>query len=109
MISDNLYCLVNKQRKTLFVLIDDAHLLEMAVLRKPRLLVAQFPRKITWCCSDNAIYCIISHSISATLKPLNNDEMERYIVKELEAARMSINTFDPAAIELIYAVPCKVT
>jgi hypothetical protein len=27
--------------------------------------------------------------------------MERYIVKELEAARMGINTFDPAAIELI--------
>jgi type II secretory pathway predicted ATPase ExeA len=38
---------------------------------------------------------------SATIKPLNNDELEHYIVKELESARMGINTSDPAAIELI--------
>ncbi|MCU7925718.1 MAG: hypothetical protein KZQ97_04660 [Candidatus Thiodiazotropha sp. (ex Dulcina madagascariensis)] len=38
---------------------------------------------------------------SATIKPLNNDDLERYIVKELEAARIGINTFDPAAVELI--------
>ena len=38
---------------------------------------------------------------SATLMQLNNDNKENYIVKELEAARMGINTFDPAAVELI--------
>src|SRR3972149_2936194 len=34
-----------RQRKTLYVLIDEAHLLEMPVLRKLRLLFEQFPKK----------------------------------------------------------------
>lgn len=38
---------------------------------------------------------------SATIKPLSDDDMERYIVKELEAVRMGINTFNEAAMELI--------
>lgn len=38
---------------------------------------------------------------SAIIKPLNDDDMERYIVKELEGAGMGINTFDEAAIALI--------
>lgn len=38
---------------------------------------------------------------SASIKPLNDDDMERYIVKELEAAKTGINTFDEAAMALI--------
>ena len=38
---------------------------------------------------------------SAHIVGQNDDDMERYIVNELEAVRMGINTFDPAAIELI--------
>ena len=38
---------------------------------------------------------------SENISPLNDDDLERYIVKELEAVRMGINTFDSAACELI--------
>jgi MSHA biogenesis protein MshM len=101
-----------KQRKSLFILIDEAHLLDMQVLRKLRLLFEQFPknhnlilfgqRDLFHYLSLNVNQDIKSRiTYSATIKPLNSDDMERYIVKELEAARMGINTFDPAAIELI--------
>lgn len=101
-----------KQRKTLYILVDEAHLLDMQVLRKLRLLFEQFPkmhnlilfgqRDLFHYLSLNVNQDIKSRiTYSATIKPLNNDDMERYIVKELEAARMGINTFDPAAIELI--------
>ena len=101
-----------RQHKTLFVLIDEAHLLEMNVLRKLRLLFEQFPKKhnlVLFGQRDLLHYLTLNINqdiktritYSATLKPLNNDDLERYIVKELEAARMGINTFDAAAIELI--------
>jgi len=38
---------------------------------------------------------------SASIKPLNDDDLESYIVKELESARMGINTFAEGAMELI--------
>jgi MSHA biogenesis protein MshM len=38
---------------------------------------------------------------SADIKPLNDEDLERYIIKELESVRLGINTFDNAAIELI--------
>jgi type II secretory pathway predicted ATPase ExeA len=92
--------------------VDEAHLLDMQVLRKLRLLFEQFPkmhnlilfgqRDLFHYLSLNVNQDIKSRiTYSATIKPLNNDDMERYIVKELESARMGINTFDPAAIELI--------
>jgi type II secretory pathway predicted ATPase ExeA len=101
-----------RQHKTLFVLIDEAHLLDMNVLRKLRLLFEQFPKKhnlVLFGQRDLLHYLTLNINqdiksritYSATLKPLNNDDMERYIVKELEAVRMGINTFDTAAIELI--------
>ena len=84
----------------------------MLVLRKLRLLFEQFPKKhnlILFGQRDLLYYLALNVNqdvksritYSAAIKPLNNDDMERYIVKELEAARMGINTFDPAAIELI--------
>jgi MSHA biogenesis protein MshM len=38
---------------------------------------------------------------SASIKPLNDDDLESYIVKELESVRMGINTFAEGAMELI--------
>jgi type II secretory pathway predicted ATPase ExeA len=101
-----------KQRKTLYILVDDAHLLDMQVLRKLRLLFEQFPKMHNLILfGQRDLFHYLSLNVnqdiktritySATIKPLNNDDMERYIIKELEAARMGINTFDPAAIELI--------
>jgi len=101
-----------QQRKTLYILIDEAHLIEMTVLRKLRLLFEQFPKKhnlilfgqreLLHYLSLNVNQDIKSRiTYSAIIKPLNPDDLEHYLVKELEAVRMGINTFDPAAIELI--------
>lgn len=101
-----------RERKTLYILIDEAHLLDMQVLRKLRLLFERFPKKhnlILFGQRDLLYYLSMSVNqdiksritYSANIAPLNDDDLERYIVKELEAARMGINTFDSAAVELI--------
>ena len=101
-----------KERKTLYILIDEAHLLDMHVLRKLRLLFEQFPKKhnlallgqrdLLHYLSLNVNKDIKSRiTYSATIKPLNDDDMESYIVKELESVRMGINTFGEGAMELI--------
>ena len=101
-----------KVRKTLYILIDEAHLLDMHVLRKLRLLFEQFPKKhnlILFGQRDLLHYLSMNLNkdiksritFSADIKPLNDDDLERYIIKELEIVRLGINTFDSAAIELI--------
>ena len=101
-----------RERKTLYILIDEAHLLDMQALRKLRLLFEQFPKKhnlilfgqrdLLHYLSMNVNKDIKSRiTYSADIKPLNDDDLERYIIKELETVRLGINTFDSAAIELI--------
>ena len=81
-------------------------------MRKLRLLFEQLPKKhslVLFGQRDLLHYLSLNINqdiksritYSATIKPLNSDDMERYIVKELETARMGVNTFDPAATELI--------
>lgn len=101
-----------RDRKTLYILIDEAHLLDMQVLRKLRLLFERFPKKhnlilfgqrdLLYYLSLNVNQDIKSRiTYSENISPLNDDDLERYIVKELEAVRLGINTFDSAATELI--------
>jgi len=101
-----------RDRKTLYILIDEAHLLDMTVLRKLRLLFERFPKKhnvvlfgqrdLLYYLSMNVNRDIKSRiTYSASILPLNDDDMERYIIKELETVRLGINTFDCAAVELI--------
>lgn len=101
-----------RERKTLYILIDEAHLLDMQVLRKLRLLFERFPKKhnlvllgqrdLLYYLSMNVNKDIKSRiTYSANIVGQNDDDMEHYIVKELEAVRMGVNTFDPAATELI--------
>ncbi len=101
-----------RERKTLFVLVDEAHLLEMQVLRKLRMLFEKFPKKhnlILFGQRDLLHYLTLNINkdiksritYSATIAGLNDEDMERYIVKELENVKLGINTFDSAAIELI--------
>jgi len=101
-----------RERKTLYILIDEAHLLEMSVLRKLRLLFERFPKKhnlilfgqrdLLYYLSLNVNQDIKSRiTYSTNITPLNDDDLERYIINELEAVRMGINTFDSAATELI--------
>lgn len=101
-----------RERKTLYILIDEAHLLDISVLRKLRLLFERFPKnhnlvllgqpELLYYLSLSTNKDIKSRiTYSATLKPLNDDDMERYIVKELEVAKMGINTFNESAMALI--------
>ena len=101
-----------QKRKTLYILIDDAHLLEIVVLRKLRLLFEQFPKKhnlVLFAQRDLLHYLSLNVNqdiktritYSATLKRLNDEDMANYIIKELETVRMGINVFNEAAIELI--------
>ncbi|AWB66172.1 hypothetical protein C2869_06855 [Saccharobesus litoralis] len=101
-----------RQRKTLYILIDEAHLLNIEVLRKLRLLFEKFPKKhnlVLFGQPDLLHYLSLNVNadiksritFSQTIKPLNDDDLECYIIKELEAAKMGVNTFDSAAIEVI--------
>lgn len=101
-----------KERKTLYILIDEAHLLDMQVLRKLRLLFERFPKKhnlvllgqrdLLHYLSLNINKDIKSRiTYSAHIKRQNDEDMERYIVKELETVRMGVNTFNEGAMELI--------
>ena len=98
--------------KTLYILIDEAHLLEMQVLRKLRLLFERFPKKHNLVLlGQNDLLYYLSMMVNQDIKsritysqhllPLNDEDMEQYIIKELESVRLGINTFDSAATELI--------
>lgn len=101
-----------RARKTLYIIIDEAHLLETAVLRKLRLLFEQFPKKHNLVLFGqmelfHQLTMVVNQDIksritySATIHPLNDDDMANYILDSLAAVRMGANTFDEAATELI--------
>jgi MSHA biogenesis protein MshM len=82
----------------------------MEVLRKLRLLFECFPKKhnlillgqpdLLHYLSLNINQDIKSRiTFSQIIKPLN--DLEQYIIKELTAAKMGINTFDSGSIEVI--------
>ena len=101
-----------KAMKKLYILIDEAHLMEVAVLRKLRLLFDQFPKnhnlvlfgqpELMYNLSLSANRDIKSRiTYSAHLKPLNDDDMQAFIVNELTKAKMGINTLTEDAVALI--------
>ena len=101
-----------KSNKTLYILIDEAHLLEMTVLRKLRLLLAQFPKKHNLVLfGQRDLLHYLSMTVNADIKSrimyseviqaLNDDDLEQYIVKQLESVGLGINVFDSSALEII--------
>lgn len=101
-----------KNNKTLYILIDEAHLLDMATLRKLRLLFDKFPKKYNLVLFGQIeLMHYLSMTINEDLKSrityskhiirLSDDDLSGYITQELEAVRLGINVFDEAAIELI--------
>lgn len=98
--------------KTLIVIIDDAHLMEMQTLRKLRLLFEDFPK------SHNLIlvgqpYLIQNISLavnndiksrvtySTILPKLAPDDMENFILGQLDKAGLPHNTYTQEALSLI--------
>ena len=101
-----------KAMKKLYILIDEAHLMEIAVLRKLRLLFDRFPKnhnlvllgqpELMYNLSLSAHQDIKSRiTYSAHLKPLNDEHMQRFITDQLTKAKMGINTFTEDAVALI--------
>jgi MSHA biogenesis protein MshM len=98
--------------KNIIVIIDDAHLMDMATLRKLRLLFEDFPRNHNVILSGQVpllhnLALTVNEDIksrvtySTILKKLNPDDMEAFILKELDTAGLPHNTFTENALALV--------
>ncbi|MFY7906560.1 MAG: ExeA family protein [Burkholderiaceae bacterium] len=99
-------------QKTLYIVIDEAHLLDIDVLRKLRLLFERFPAKhnlvllgqpdlmyrLSMMCNEDIKSRI---SYSKQLLPLNDADLSGFIINELSAVGLGANTFDEAAVQVI--------
>jgi MSHA biogenesis protein MshM len=103
---------LNRQGKMLAPIIDDAHLLQLACLRKLRLLLEEFPKNhnlILLGQSDllAAISLGVNEDIrsrvtySVVLEALAPEDMERFILAQLDRCGLGHNTFAPEALDLI--------
>lgn len=98
--------------KTLYIIIDEAHLLDIAILRKLRLLFDRFPKqhnlillgqpelmyRLSMLCNEDIKSRI---SYSKQLLPLNDADLTSFIIAELAAVGLGANTFDEAALQVI--------
>jgi MSHA biogenesis protein MshM len=103
---------LNHAGKSLTTLLDDAHLMDLANLRKLRLLFEDFPKNhnlvlIGQPCLLAALDLGVNQDIksrvtySVITKRLGPDLMREFILRELDRVGLGHNTFTPAAIELI--------
>lgn len=101
-----------KARKKIFVIIDEAHLLSVDVLRKLRIFLEQFPKNHTLILFGQtsllATLALRHNSdlktrvtYSSHIKRLNDEDIKSYILSELEKSKLGANVFDEGAIELI--------
>ena len=101
-----------RDRKTLYTLIDEAHLLDLHTLRKLRLLFDKFPPKhnLVLFAQPELLHQLAMQvtaelksrvTYSANLLPLNDYDLEQFIQRELESVKLGINTFDEGAIGVI--------
>ena len=103
---------LHSQGKIIITIIDDAHLLEMDVLRKLRLLFDAFPR------SHNLVLIgqmellhRIALGVNADIKSritysvkllkINPIQMEKMVLNELDKCGLAYSTFEEGALELI--------
>jgi type II secretory pathway predicted ATPase ExeA len=101
-----------QSHKTLYTVIDDAHLLDVGILRRLRLLFERFPNKhnlvllgqpdllhrLALLCNEDIKSRI---SYSRQLLPLCDANLIAFIVAELAAVGLGANTFDEAALQVI--------
>jgi MSHA biogenesis protein MshM len=98
--------------KTLYIVIDEAHLLDIGILRKLRLLFERFPKKhnlvllghtelmfrLSMMCNEDIKSRI---SYSKQILPLTDGDLSDFIVAELGAVGLGVNTFDEGALQVI--------
>ncbi|MCP4705264.1 MAG: AAA family ATPase [candidate division Zixibacteria bacterium] len=103
---------LKREGKTLITVIDEAHLMDMETMRKLRLMFEEFPKNHNLILIGQLellanmslkMYQDIKSRVtySTTLKKINPDDMELFILQQLEKAGMGHNTFTPDALALI--------
>lgn len=103
---------LKQQGKTLVIIIDDAHLMEMITLRKLRLLFEDFPKNHNVILIGqpellNNINLSVNLDIksrvtySVIVKRLNPDDIRAFILAQLDRIKLGHNTFSEDALELI--------
>jgi len=101
-----------RDRKTVYTIIDEAHLLHMTVLRKLRLLFDRFPKRHNLILiGERSLMHYLSMSnyediknrvtYSAILPGLTDDDLKNFINNELARVGLGANTFDQSALDLI--------
>jgi MSHA biogenesis protein MshM len=103
---------LDRQGKSLVIIIDDAHLLEMEVFRRLRLLFEEFPK------NHNVILVgqppLMDHlglginedirsrvTYSVLLRRLNPDDMQAFLLAQLDHCGLGHNVFTEGALNLI--------
>lgn len=103
---------LNHAGKALTTILDDAHLMDLANLRRLRLLFEDFPknhnlvligRTSLLADLDLGVNQDIKSRVtySAITKRLGPDAMKEFILRELDRAGLGHNTFSPAALDLV--------
>ena len=103
---------LNHAGKSLTTILDDAHLMDLANLRKLRLLFEDFPKNhnlilIGQPCLLAALDLGVNQDIksrvtySVITKRLNADDMRDFLLRELDRVGLPHNTFTPPAVALI--------
>ncbi len=103
---------LNSVGKALIVIIDDADLMEIQTLRKLRLLFEDFPKNYNIILSGQPqllhnMALKVNEDIksrvtySTALKKMNPDDMEAFILRELDQAGLPHNTFTEDALSLV--------
>ena len=101
-----------QSQKYLYIVIDEAHLLDIDILRKLRLLFERFPKKhnlvllghpellhrLSMMCNEDLKNRI---SYSRQVLPLTDADLTNFIVAELAAVGLGVNTIDEAALQVI--------
>jgi MSHA biogenesis protein MshM len=102
----------NREGKRLVTVIDEANLMEMEVLRKLRLMFEEFPKNHNLVLVGQVelmgnMSLKINEDIksritfSCTMKKLNPDDMEKFILDQLDATGLPHNAFTEAALGLV--------
>lgn len=103
---------LNRQGKMLVTIIDDAHLMEINTLRKLRLLFEDFPKNhniilIGQPSLLNNMSLNVNQDIksrvtySTIMRRLNPDDMQNFILSQLDRIKLGHNTFTEGALDLI--------
>jgi len=103
---------LNREGKALITVIDEAHLLDIDVLRKLRLMFDEFPKNhnliLVGQTSLLAAMCLTVNAdlksritYSTTLLRLAPDDLERFLLAQFDAAGLGHNTFSDEALGLV--------